>query len=501
MKPTLEQQAIIHAAEAGESLSVIARAGCGKTASLRMVADAIPTRSALLLTFNRSAADDARLRLRGRMWVDVRTAHSLAWGALGSQYGDRVTTNPWAVRAWILETFGRELASFERQDGDRERAASVVLDGLGHFCHSADDVPVQSHLPKDFLRTMGREAGATAAMVDLVRRAWIRIADLQSSAPVTHDVYLKQFSLCCPRLGFESIWMDESQDADPAMLRIVLEQDHAQRILVGDPSQSIYGFRDAVDAMDVAPFRRVPLTMCWRFGEEIAKAANFVLAAMGQEHLIQGRGPVGDVVPYSDDVPTMVLARSNAGVVEEALDLLDRDAKMAILGGAEAVVQAVRAAFDLYCGERTTHPIFRFFKTFEELEEAAESDQGGILKTYVRLVLKYRTGIPLVCDRLLRESVIEKRADVVVGTVHSAKGRESDHVRLAADFPAFCAPKGERGELQLDMEEARVAYVALTRAIRLLEIGAYAQALQSSLRCARLLAQGIRFDQEFPVAS
>src|ERR1700734_2331674 len=105
MKPTAEQMAFVEASRTGESICGLARAGTGKTSALCFAADACSDRSILFLSFSKSAQLDAERRLRGRPWVEVKTPHSVAYGAVGKYYKDRLTVNPFEVRAWIRKHF------------------------------------------------------------------------------------------------------------------------------------------------------------------------------------------------------------------------------------------------------------------------------------------------------------------------------------------------------------------------------------------------------------
>ena len=60
----------------------------------------------------------------------------------------------------------------------------------------------------------------------------------------------------------------------------------------------------------------------------------------------------------------------------------------------------------------------------------------------------------------LHELVSEDRADVVISTAHRAKGREWNNVRLQGDFLHTD---------DMDDEDLRLAYVAITRAKRTLD--------------------------------
>ena len=60
--------------------------------------------------------------------------------------------------------------------------------------------------------------------------------------------------------------------------------------------------------------------------------------------------------------------------------------------------------------------------------------------------------------------VDELDSDIVLSTAHKAKGKEWDQVIVADDFPL------EKGKKKADEEEQRLAYVAITRAKKTLEV-------------------------------
>ncbi|WP_436845412.1 3'-5' exonuclease [Streptomyces sioyaensis] len=78
--------------------------------------------------------------------------------------------------------------------------------------------------------------------------------------------------------------------------------------------------------------------------------------------------------------------------------------------------------------------------------------------------------------RALQQLSPEESAEVTVSTAHRAKGREWASVRIADDFtgPDDLDERGEDGAPlpgPIDIDEARLAYVAVTRARSLLDIG------------------------------
>jgi superfamily I DNA/RNA helicase len=82
-------------------------------------------------------------------------------------------------------------------------------------------------------------------------------------------------------------------------------------------------------------------------------------------------------------------------------------------------------------GKRATHPDLAAFKSWGEVQEYVQEDEGADLRVMVNLIDTY--GVPAildVCDATVREA----DADVIVSTAHKAKGREWNRVKIANDF-------------------------------------------------------------------
>jgi len=89
---------------------------------------------------------------------------------------------------------------------------------------------------------------ATAAYA--AEALWKNICKHNSTAPVTHDCYLKLFYLQGRELAPRdwTVMLDEAQDADPVILGL-LERHKGARIVVGDKYQQLYQWRGAVNAL------------------------------------------------------------------------------------------------------------------------------------------------------------------------------------------------------------------------------------------------------------
>ena len=75
-----------------------------------------------------------------------------------------------------------------------------------------------------------------------------------------------------------------------------------------------------------------------------------------------------------------------------------------------------------------------------------------------------RFGVSALIDAL-KQVVHESESDVLISTAHKAKGREWDTVKLAGDY---------LHPTDMDVEDLRLAYVSVTRAISILDMSEWA---------------------------
>jgi hypothetical protein len=248
----------------------VAGAGTGKTATLTMMAEATRARG-LYMAFNRAASIDAKQRFGPN--VECRTAHSLAYAAVGYAYRGRLNAAriPTAQSARLLGI---------KQDLDvggiripRFQQARLAMNMVRRFCYSNDPEPMARHMEQVNGLGPGEADYVAAAMLRYAQRAWADLRAPEGTLRFEHDHYMKMWALTDPALPGEFIMLDEAQDTNPVLEAIFLAQT-AQRICVGDPAQQIYAWRAARDVMSGFPARQVRLTMSFRFGPAIAQVAN-----------------------------------------------------------------------------------------------------------------------------------------------------------------------------------------------------------------------------------
>ncbi|MFE2675720.1 UvrD-helicase domain-containing protein [Streptomyces hygroscopicus] len=463
MEPTKEQQAAREVFASGRDLALVAGAGTGKTSTLILMGAATRKRG-LYVAFNRAIADDARGRFGSN--VECRTAHSLAFRAVGHHYRERLDASARIPAKHTARLLGitRDLDVGSRQI-KVTHAARLVMGMVRKFCYTTDRQVMARHMePVNGLDGPGQDYLART-LLPYAHRAWEDICSPAGRLRFEHDHYMKLWTMTSPRLGADFVLLDEAQDTNPVLEEVFLAQD-AQRVCVGDPAQQIYGWRNARDVMTGFPAEQLRLTQSFRFGPAIAEVANRWLGHAESEMQLTGHGHgpgsrVGEVAQ-----PEAVLCRGNVDAMSEVLSYLELGIPVALTGGGSALQRIAKAALELKAGQRTSHPELFLFSSWGEVQEYAEQDKAGQdLKAIVQLVDTYGPDqIIAAVDRLSPE----EKAQVTVSTAHKAKGREWPSVRIGK---GFMAPSVDDHGLQraLNASEARLIYVAVTRARHLLD--------------------------------
>jgi superfamily I DNA/RNA helicase len=466
--PTAEQEAIIAASTTGENVVVTAVAGSGKTSTLRLIAAANPTKRFLYLAFGKDIQLEAERTMPSN--VESRTAHSIAYAYCAQNHPALMRKmkndpKPWDTPKIVGLPYQQ---AFEDQGETRVMSDKNLMAHVNatvtRFCHSKDEAITERHVPREFGDNV--EQGIFARFIArFAAAAWGDLMSETGSLRFGHDHYLKVWSLDCPVLNADVVLFDEAQDADPAISHVV-ENQPTQVIMVGDASQAIYGWRGAVDALSKfqAP-HRLTLTQSFRFGAAIAAFANGFLNALNAEVRVVGNEAKDSTVTPLGEADA-ILCRTNAGVIEYAIMMLDAGKRVAIAGGTKELTSFVRAAQKLMDIERTgkgfcAHAELGAFKTWTDAVEHAGTEDGSDIRIKVKLVQEY--GAARLLD-ILASLVDVKTAkpgdyDVVISTAHKAKGLEWDSVKIGADFKL----PTEAGELPSDAD-LMLMYVAVTRA-------------------------------------
>jgi superfamily I DNA/RNA helicase/RecB family exonuclease len=300
------QQAVVD--HGGGPLLVLAGPGTGKTTTLveaiaaRIERDGAPPDSVLALTFSRKAAEHLRDRVTARVGRTMSstmssTFHSFAYGLIRAYapselydaplrllsapeqdvvLRELLTDNPESI-SWP-DSLGRALGTrgFAREvQAVLGRAREKGLDGaeltaLG-LEHDLPEFIAAGRFLDQYLTILDSQGATDYA--DLIRRATIE-------AEIHRDEL---------RARFQHVFVDEYQDTDPGQVDLLraIAGDGRNLTVVGDPHQSIYGFRGAevrgilefpteFPRADGSPAPVVALRVTRRFGPRLLLAGQRV---------------------------------------------------------------------------------------------------------------------------------------------------------------------------------------------------------------------------------
>jgi len=489
MKPTAEQLAVCGAQ--GKRIKVIAFAGAAKTSSQELYARSHPKERILYIAFSKAI----QLEGEGRFPANTvcRTTHSLAFSV-------------------ALKLFGREGVS--RKVGEtwpsvvaREFGASVVMAHVAlrtlqaWFATSAPEVG-EEHVPADMRERIPDWIHA----VDLARECWKAMLDPQNvRIKMPHDGYLHVWATSGTKLDrYDTILLDEAQDTSPVVLEMLLRQ-RVKLIAVGDPHQSIFGFRGAIDAMRrFEADQTLYLTQSFRFGSGLADLANMVLGRLkGERKAIRGVGePQETLFRVDHSRPFAVITRTNVTVFDEAVARRKDPRRFHYVGGPQALrFDKILDTYQLWrgCREEVRDAYLRTFGSFDDLKELAEQTQDAELRMLAKVVEKHKDGIPWLIEEIeakhdarLPAGGLKAFEGIVFCTAHKSKGLEFDQVVLTDDYAGLFDPEDSSRPLGLGEvadEDVNLLYVAITRARRALQMNEglmrWERAVREELRMAR----------------
>lgn len=247
--PTDEQEAIYSFGRASRAnLMISALAGTGKSHTLRELQFAVRQKPILYLVFNRKNADEAAEAMLST--TTVRTLNGMGhriWGASGRSLGKPDARKPGTILREYINGLGRN------QKGERDAAWAAydqVVAGV-NLAKALGYVPAGAVGDKSGLITQTQfhlsldesPDDLVSDLIDIVLRKSI-IQAFAGTIDYNDQVYMPAlWGGAFPK--FPLVMVDEYQDLSPVNYRLLSRLVSNRLIGVGDPWQSIYGFRGA----------------------------------------------------------------------------------------------------------------------------------------------------------------------------------------------------------------------------------------------------------------
>jgi DNA helicase-2/ATP-dependent DNA helicase PcrA len=495
-------------------VAVIAGAGSGKTRVLtrriahRIAVGTADPRHTLALTFTREAAGELRRRLRRsglRDQVDAGTFHSVMLGVLRQRRvdTDRPPVNILADRRRVVRDVVGTGRAFEAVLAEIDWAAARGITSRDY-----------ARLARDARRRPPGGLAATASTLadyetEKHRRGVIDFDDvlLHTLRELRRD---RDFA-DATRWRFRHLHVDEAQDLNPLQQGLLdqLRSDRDDLFLVGDPAQAISGFNGADPALLVDVDERFPgievirLPVNHRCTPQIVQAGVHVLDRLDLgEALVSARGD-GQVVQRITAADESSEASGIARLIAASDPNLIRSGQMAVLARTRAQLRPIADALsDAGLPVRTsdrgmTSPIQEAVRTaayngspsrlrawaHDTLEQTGEQwpeQTGGRTRRHetggdearrvAQAALDFLRDTPRGDGAAFRTWVATTNpfddpgsSGVEVLTFHAAKGREWQTV-VVSGVESGLVPHRSAGTVAAKAEEARLLYVAITRA-------------------------------------
>jgi DNA helicase-2/ATP-dependent DNA helicase PcrA len=464
---TEEQEAIWNAIEnTNDDIVVGAGAGTGKTFTIVEASGRLPTYLKRgFLCFNKSIQTELQERLPEG--VEAKTFHALGFGAFFKQ-GIKPKVNKFKVKNIIdnMQELGRDFRSVSQLvklislvkgsmiDCTNEQAIRNIIDYY--------DIKFQTTIDEDLsvrnVCSILDECKRDTRQIDFDDMIWM---------PLVLDWAWPQFDV---------LFVDEAQDFNEMQRELIVRcTTNGRCIIVGDKNQAIYGFRGA-DSNSIAIFserlekmgktvKYFPMTLTWRCPKSVVKEANrYVKEFNCLDTAEEGAVHVDSHFnPQKDDI---VLCRYNAPLVSAFYDLLSQGKSAYVLGrdmhkGLINEVKNITKKENMSAKEFVQLARTNFNTQYLRLVNANKQNQANALEDKHKCITVFAGradtvgGIIAEIKRVFNSN---QKGDIMLSTVHKAKGLEADNVYILTP-ERMPHPKATNPR-----EERNIIYVAITRA-------------------------------------
>lgn len=458
---TEQQNEIFEEIVNGDSdVFVYAGAGTGKTTTIVEASHRANARRMAFLAFNKSIATELEKRLPAD--VTAKTFHALGFAAFRA---NNVKTKVNTKKTWeiISDILGKDyiaaplvklvsLVKGSMIDPKDVRAIRALIDSYDINFAEGEEADGIKAIPA--ILTIARNQ---AYHIDFDDMIWIPLVENYNF----------------PR--FDMLFVDEAQDFNEMQRSLIKEcvAENGRVVVVGDPNQAIYGFRGAdSNSMDIfksdleargREIKQFPLSISWRCPHTVVKEANRYV----QNFTCPDSADDGSVVvnaPFNPVRGDIVLCRYNAPLVNafytmilegKSCYILGRDMTKGLINHVKKITKNERMTtveFTRMLDENTAMMLKRFRDAGKETQANNLEDKAECIRIFASRV----DTVGAIIAEIKRVFDGKDYGDVMLSTVHKAKGLEADNVYILAT-DRMPHPRG-------GSEENNICYVAITRA-------------------------------------
>lgn len=478
--PTKQQlECYAHASDHDRgSLAIKARAGSGKTSTLRELAKKLPG-SGLATSFSRSTVSDLKAAIPSNF--DCLGLHALGLRGIKQRFPQiKTDVNGNALYEFVKAALKDEEDGWKLLPDIKRLVEVAALSGIvpGH-----DQFLIPDEYEEWEALADNYDIELAPLVYETAHAALQHVNDLAvrgESLMFVHMLTLPVF-FNTPVTQYPKIIVDEAQDLNPLQHRLVERAlRRGGRIFsAGDPAQAIFGFSGAMtNSFDALSERfacsELPLTVSWRCARAIIREAQLYVpdiewAPNAEEgSVVHARGL------ELEELPRTILCRNNAPLTKLALRLFVAGYTVECAGkdigaGLKSTISRIASGkeSDSMSSERFLEKLAAWAAREIERRPTRRPRVQDKVEALSALCEHHRTvgAVRKHIDNLYTDPDADRKgqrpADFLLSTIHKAKGREWDRVGFLDShlIPAKWAKQDwER------RQELNLSYVAVTRA-------------------------------------
>lgn len=280
-------------------------------------------------------------------------------------------------------------------------------------------------------------------------------------------------------LTFDNVFVDECQDLNRTQIELVLmmvKKPNGRIIAVGDPKQSIYGFRGAdIEAMprikEVLKAKELPLSVCYRCPKSHIELAKEIVdyiecAPDAKEGTVESIDSIDFMVSIDKYDNPLVLCRTNAPLISQAIKCIKMGKKAHVRGtDIGEYIKGIIIGFNVKTISEYMNKIDEWENA--QLEYAHKRQASSAVKETiidyadVMRVLGEQSTDPFAVVKFIDEIFSNTKSGTIFSSVHKAKGLENNTVYIIKpDLLPLVRKDQKDWELE---QEMNLKYVALTR--------------------------------------
>ena len=228
----------IHNFKTNDIVAIKSVAGSGKTTSLLNLSKIHNNKRVLYIAFNKSLITEIKDKIKSQ---SIKNMFPFTFDAL--LYKLFISIKGYEPEIIDLRPqFISKIIPF--LDGKPYKVREYYCNKFTQFCNDADNNDIRSFC----LKIIGDKKPLLEQMWDKVKQE--KLITFES---IRKQAYINKWFKSFIDTNYDLIMIDETQDFDMIMLKMLLNDTTIPKIFVGDPMQSIYDFRGCINAFNYLP--------------------------------------------------------------------------------------------------------------------------------------------------------------------------------------------------------------------------------------------------------